>query len=119
LKKKEREAIFALLKKHGITRVVLFFDGGHDEGAVNDYVFYKGTKPVTLLDDGTLVTALIDKESTPGIIARMEEILYDYYGGFDSHPEVWGDIVWNVAKQTITLKAEEEVTTTKKYKDRL
>lgn len=115
MQKKEREAIFALLEKHGITEVKLFFDGGHDEGAINDYAFFADNKKL----DASKLTARIDKESTPGIIARMEEALYAYYGEFDDHPEVWGTITWHTKTHAIMLKAEEEVTTTKTYTERL
>ena len=113
----DKNAIFALLERHGITRAVFAFDGGHDEGQITSRDFFAGDEdePLPYLE----ATKALDKAYGKELLPDMEEFLYSYYAYFNGYPYVSDELVWDVPAKKLMVFAEEEVVTMQKYEAEL
>jgi hypothetical protein len=118
----DRAEVFRLLRERGAAQAVVEFHGGSDEGETNG---------ISLLDAdeneiGTLETIMAPlrhvpetnenvraRELTPDektqnrLVEALEAPVWNRYGGFDGTCSVEGEIIWDVASETVTLDADE------------
>lgn len=98
--KQRRREIFDFLRDSGVKRIVSSFSGGHDEGGPDNIVCYnKNGKEIGCKHEDIVF-----------------EILDGIYGGFDDEPIVRGNLIIDVKKETISIKASEGYTEYKNTK---
>lgn len=110
--------IIPILIAHQITYVTVSFDGGGDDGSINDISFDPGDQntpvknaPVEylatarLFDDGRWTTQLAPQQTT--LSEAIEELTYDYLNetGVDwcNNDGGFGELVIDVAQNTVSL----------------
>ena len=124
------ERLFDTLSTQGITKVVVSFSGGNDEGGADSAIAYyaDGTeKDLSLVQvyvdhrtqthlvgeyvDGKLTT----RPATPAEIAQaalmeaLEQPIYERWGGFAGDFHVNGTLTWDVAARTAVLDGAESM----------
>ncbi len=116
-----KAALFGALQAAGITQVVVSFDGYGDSGQVEN-IEATAQDVITLLPDGQIAlrfTAWHNPEpraETLCIEAAIEAMAYDClsetHGGWENNDGAYGEFVFDVAAQEITLDYNERYTAT-------
>ncbi len=107
-----RELMFNHLRTLGVTKVVLEFSGGGDEGGVDSgTVYYGGPKNYEEKD------LPLYKGELPGfdgdIVSELSEPVYDKYHSFAGEFHVYGEVVWDVDLGKVLMEGKESVETWK------
>ncbi|MCF8710410.1 MULTISPECIES: DUF6878 family protein [Sphingomonadaceae] len=106
-----KAAFLPLLKKHGITRVDITYDGGGDEGMMGDITAYRGDVvcelPSVLCDHyavdygGNVRSSALPLEDA--LSAFAENAVCDHHGGWENGEGAHGGIVIDVASGRVTI----------------
>jgi hypothetical protein len=107
-----KKAIFAALAAAGVSSVTVTFDGYGDSGQIESIQAIAAEAPVDLPpDEIAFAVAQCDRtepESRPATVAdAIEQLVYDLlartHGGWELNEGSWGEFVFHVAIETITL----------------
>jgi len=126
LRPANKAALFGALTKVGITFVTVTFDGYGDSGQVEDITAQRGDDMVPLPSDKVTICICAPAWGDPGFAARtmtveqaIEQLAYDFlsesHGGWENNDGAYGEFIFDVAKQTITLDYTERYTATEFY----
>jgi hypothetical protein len=74
------EDVLKALHKHGITKITIAYEGGHDEGTFDECVFYKGEDKVMVEWD-----KVINDENTEFDDDHFLGLIYSDYGRLNQH----------------------------------
>lgn len=106
-----KAAFLPLLKKHGITRVDITYDGGGDEGMMGDITAYRGDVvdelPSVLCDHyavdygGNVHSSALQLEDA--LSAFAENAVCDRHGGWENGEGAHGEIAIDVASGSVTI----------------
>ena len=114
-----KSAVFAELRKRGITKVVVGFSGGGDEGGVDDISLFNAEGKVGTLQE-SYAGETYDPATKKWIPARtltedeklataLGKPVYDKYCTFAGEFHVHGEVVWDVAKGTVNMQGSQSV----------
>lgn len=90
-------AVFKVLKKNKIEKLIVKFSGGNDSG---------GSDGASVFCEGSDEELQIDI-SQFDICSILEKPIYDKYYGFAWNGEVNGECVWDVTDETVSLTGTE------------
>jgi hypothetical protein len=96
-----------MLKTLNCTKVVILYNGGNDEGHIENITFHK--------EDGT--TEQVYEEYNDEFHQVLCSPIYDKYGSFDGDYSVNGTLIWDVKAGTITDEGDETIPTTKPFSE--
>lgn len=115
-----KQAVFDVLAKAGITSVRIDFDGCGDSGQIesispsvgSDLVnLPPGEITIVLVNEGDLST--MQREFS--LKDALEELAYDFleqtHGGWENNEGAWGEFQFDVSARTITLDYNERIET--------
>lgn len=126
-----RDLVFAALAKKGVNRVEVEYNGGNDEGGVDQIVFFdKDDKKIGEMQEyygGHSVWDEATKSYKPAAPPDEEQRLsqalcapvYDKYGSFAGEFYVNGTLTWDVAKRKVNMRGTEEVSHDEDFDDEL
>lgn len=111
-----KAALFAVLTAAGVTRVTVSFDGFGDSGQIEDIEAMAGetkvslpTSPVEILQTASY-DETIDRREQP-IAEAIETLVYSFleetHSGWENNEGAFGQVVFDVAADTITLEYNE------------
>lgn len=115
-----KAGLFAVLKSHGIIRVTAVFDGCGDSGQIDEMLAFNIEGP-TELPEADLHLAEIEPElneegQTQSISETIETLAYDlletHHGGWEINDGAYGEFVFDVEAQSISLEFNERYTAT-------
>lgn len=117
-----REEAFDQLIARGVHQAVVTFNGGGDEGHVDDIrLFNKDRQLIGELEEGSTgkrwdaTTGQYKDPPPPTDDEKLANCLVtpvdDKYGSFNGEFSVEGSVTWNTEDRTITLKANESCPT--------
>lgn len=123
LREANKAALFAVLESHTITQIVVSFDGYGDGGQVENIEAASGGKIVPLPDDDVDLTfARHGRESearTEPLGEAIESMAYDCleetHCGWENNDGAYGEFIFRVGDDTITLDYNERYTATESY----
>lgn len=119
-----KAALLNALALAGVTHVVVSFDGYGDEGQIQNVEVKAGD------DDAAMPAAVIEigeaiwdqpepKRSSVSIATAVESLVYDVlektHCGWENGDGAYGDIIFDVAEQAITLDYNERYTATENH----
>lgn len=119
-----KNSLFGLLVGHGITTVIVNFDGYGDSGQIEDIVAQIGSANVELPSDQIEILCPIwdtteFNRTTRTLRDAIEEISYDFleqvHTGWENNDGAYGDFTFDVAEGTITLDYNERYTSSENY----
>ncbi len=119
--------LFDAMAKQAITKVVIQFSGGNDEGGADDATAYYAdgsekdllsrvyldhrtqTHVVGYYEDNTCKTrpATAEEIALAELMDKLEQPIYDRWGGFDGDFHVDGTLTWDVVARTATFEGSE------------
>ncbi len=104
-----RAQVFEELASRGADRAVLEFSGGNDEGGPDTITLYKGEGRVGGLSPSAYagVDSTAAQKAEAELVAWLSQPIYDQYGGFDGDFDVYGELIWDVAKRSVEIVGEE------------
>lgn len=91
------------LKKRGVDRAVLKFEGGGDDGCVHECELYHA--------DGlkTKVECFGGSDADGDLVQELGGPIWERYGGFNWFEHCSGELVWNVKKNQIEWSGDHEI----------
>lgn len=119
-----KAALLSVLALAGVTRIVVSFDGYGDSGQIENVEVQAGDDPVTMpVAAIELAEAVWDqaepKRSSVSIAEAVESLAYDVlektHCGWENNDGAYGDIVFDVEEETITLDYNERYTASENY----
>lgn len=119
-----KAALFDALESTGVTGITVSFDGYGDSGQIEDVQVRAGeadiAMPCAAIELATAVWGQPDPEiSSISIATAVESLAYDVlertHGGWENNDGAYGDIIFDVAKRTITLDYNDRYTATENY----
>lgn len=124
LRATNRTALFAVLAAAGISHVVVSYDGYSDSGQIES-VEARAGDTVVALPAGTVVCAVAkwgnaepSSHAVP-ITEMVERIVYDLlettHAGWENGEGAYGEFVFDVAANSVTLDHAERYTATESY----
>lgn len=126
-----RDLVFATLAKKGVNRVEVEYNGGNDEGGVDQIILFdKDDKKIGEMQEYYGGHSVWDEESKsykpaapPNEEQRLSQALcapvYDKYGSFAGEFYVNGTLTWDVAKKKIKDHGVESVEHEESFDDEL
>ncbi len=108
----------------GITRVVVSFDGYGDSGQIENVEARTGDDPVTMPAAAIEIAEAVWDQAEPArsfvsIAEAVERLAYDVlektHCGWENNDGAYGDIIFDVAEETITLDYNERYTASENY----
>ena len=108
----------------GVTRVVVSFDGYGDSGQIENVEARAGDDPVTMPRAAIEIAETVwdqaePKRSSVSIATAVENLAYDVlektHCGWENNDGAYGDIVFDVEEETITLDYNERYTASENY----
>lgn len=121
-----RSTIFAELRKRGITKVVVSFSGGNDEGGADGVVGHTADGTEVVFDEPGVYTNWQDQgkylvgwgeNARPAteeelkqqqLLDVLEAPIYAEYGSFAGDFSVYGTLTWDVEAGTVIMSKEEQ-----------
>jgi hypothetical protein len=111
-------------QEHGITAVIVNFDGYGDSGQIEDITAQTGAVTVELPDERIEIfrpawdSADIERE-THTVREAIEALCYDFlsqtHGGWENNDGAYGDFTFDVTEGSITLDYNERYTASENY----
>ncbi len=108
----------------GVTRVVVSFDGYGDSGQIENVEAQSGDNPVTMPPAAIEIAEAVWDQAEPtrssvSIAEAVERLAYDVlektHCGWENNDGAYGDVIFDVAEQTITLDYNERYTASENY----
>ena len=123
LRTANKQTLFAALKRHNITKIVVVFDGYGDSGQVEGIEAKSADKIVPLPDDEISLTFARYRGETETFLKPLREAIesmaYDCLAethcGWENNDGAFGEFVFNVGDEAITLDYNERYTDTQFY----
>lgn len=119
-----KTALFMALAAAGITRATVTFDGYGDSGQIEDISAFAGDETVAL-PEGEISIARAGwgaseiTEATMGIEEAIEQMSYDFlaetHPGWENNDGAYGEFIFDLATQAITLDHNERFTSSEAY----
>jgi hypothetical protein len=105
----DRPGAFAELARLGADRAVVEFSGGNDEGGPDSITLYQGENNVSALSPSAYagLNASAAQKAEADLVACLSQPIYDQFGGFDGDFDVYGELIWDVAAQTVHMLRDE------------
>ncbi len=103
--KLDRTGAFAALKRLGADRAVVEFSGGNDEGGPDNISLLKNDETIR-----TLSVAWHAGEEDKDLLALADALsdpVFEAYGTFAGDFDVTGEVIWDVAEQTVQMIRDE------------
>lgn len=119
-----KASLFAALRHAGITTVVVTFDGSGDSGQIEDIQAHAGDQladiPTTPVEIARLDFHATEPERlTEPLSEAIETLAYAFleqtHGGWENNEGAFGEFVFDVAGETITLDYNERVETSENH----
>ncbi len=119
-----KAALLNALALAGVTRVVVSFDGYGDSGQIENLEAQAGDDAVTMPGEVIEIAEAVwdqaePKRSTISIAQAVESLAYDVlektHCGWENNDGAYGDIVFDVEEETITLDYNERYTASENY----
>ena len=115
-----KPALFAALKSHGIIRVTAVFDGCGDSGQIDEMTAFNAEGPTELPEADLHLTEigpeLNGEGQTQTLSDAIETLAYDlletHHGGWEINDGAYGEFVFDVEAQSISLEFNERYTAT-------
>ena len=99
------KTIFDELKKKNVSKAIVHFDGGNDDGGVSSIEF--------LSKDGSV----IDLSEDAKIEEELGNPIYTRYGSFAGEFHVSGELIYDVDKKEVTWSNVNQESTYEEYED--
>lgn len=123
LRAQNKATLFAALKSHDITQVVVEFDGYGDSGQVENVEATSNDTIISLPDDVIELSfsrhggsSDTHSESLREAVESMAyDCLEDTHCGWEINDGAYGEFIFRVGKETITLNYNERYTATESY----
>jgi hypothetical protein len=119
-----KTALFGILAEHGITAVIVNFDGYGDSGQIEDITAQTGSVTVELPDERIEIfrpvwdSPDIERE-THTVREAIEALSYDFLAqthcGWENNDGAYGDFTFDVTEGSITLDYNERYTASENY----
>jgi hypothetical protein len=119
-----KTALFNVLTAHGITAIIVNFDGYGDSGQIEDITPQTSTVTVELPDERIEIfrpawdSVDIERE-THTVREAIEALCYDFlaqtHGGWENNDGAYGDFTFDVTEGSITLDYNERYTASENY----
>jgi len=119
-----KKALFSILAEHGITAVIVNFDGYGDSGQIEDITAQAGDVAVELPDERIEIlrpgwdSPDIERQ-THTVREAIEALSYDFLAqthcGWENNDGAYGDFTFNVTEGSITLDYNERYTASENY----
>ncbi len=119
-----KKALFGILAEHGITAVIVNFDGYGDSGQIEDITVQSGDVAVELPAERIEIfrpawdSPDIERQ-THTVREAIEALSYDFLAqthcGWENNDGAYGDFTFDVAGGSITLDYNERYTATENY----
>ena len=119
-----KAALLNALALAGVTRVVVSFDGYGDSGQIENVEAQAGDDAVTMPGAAIEIAEVVwdqaePKRSSISIAQAVESLAYDVlektHCGWENNDGAYGDIVFDVEEETITLDYNERYTASENY----
>jgi hypothetical protein len=119
-----KAALLNALALAGVTRVVVSFDGYGDSGQIENVEAQAGDDPVTMPGAAIEIAETVwdqpePKRSSVSIAAAVESLAYDVlektHCGWENNDGAYGDVIFDVEEETITLDYNERYTASENY----
>lgn len=119
-----KATLFNALTLAGVTRVVVSFDGYGDSGQIENVEAQAGGDPVTIPGAAIEIAEAVWDQTEPrrsfvGIAEAVERLAYDVlektHCGWENNGGAYGDIVFDVEEEMITLDYNERYTASENY----
>jgi hypothetical protein len=123
LREANKAALFSILKSHSITQVVVSFDGYGDSGQVENIEATSADKIVLLPDDDVEMTfarygRAAESRAEPlgeAIESMAYDCLSETHCGWQDNDGAYGEFIFRVGDDSITLDYNERYTATEPY----
>ncbi len=121
---RNKTALLEALALAGVTRVVVSFDGYGDSGQIENVEAQAGDDQVAMPGAAIeLAEAVWDQDepilATSSVADAVERLAYDVlertHSGWENSDGAYGDIVFDIAEETITLDYNERYTASENY----
>ena len=99
--KLDRAGAFAALQRLGADRAVVEFSGGNDEGGPDTITLFKGEETLRTLPTWWQAGDA-DEELVP-LSDTLSDPVFEVYGTFAGDFDVTGEVLWDVAAQTVEM----------------
>jgi hypothetical protein len=119
-----KKALFDILAEHGITAIIVNFDGYGDSGQIEDITVQTGAVTVELPDERIEIfrpawdSPDIERE-THTVREAIEALSYDFLAqthcGWENNDGAYGDFTFDVTVGSITLDYNERYTASENY----
>lgn len=119
-----KAALLNALALAGVTRVVVSFDGYGDSGQIENVEAQAGDDPVAMPAEAIEIAEAVWDQSEPtrsylGIAEAVESLAYDVlektHCGWENNDGAYGDVIFDVAEEAITLDYNERYTASENY----
>jgi hypothetical protein len=119
-----KAALLNALALAGVTRVVISFDGYGDSGQIENVEAQAGDDQVTMPAAAIEIAEAVwdqpePKHSSVSIAKAVESLAYDVlertHCGWENNDGAYGDVIFDVAEETITLDCNERYTASENY----
>lgn len=119
-----KAALLNALALASVTRVVVSFDGYGDSGQIENVQAQAGDDSVTMPAAAIEIAEAIwdqaePKRSSVSIAAAVERLAYDVlertHCGWENNDGAYGDIIFDIAEETITLDYNERYTASENH----
>jgi hypothetical protein len=119
-----KKVLFAILMEHGITAVIVNFDGYGDSGQIEDITAQNDDVAVELPDERIeIFCAAWDspeiERQTHTVHEAIEALSYDFLAqthcGWENNDGAYGDFTFDVTANSITLDYNERYTASENY----
>ncbi|MEO6159053.1 MAG: DUF6878 family protein [Ilumatobacteraceae bacterium] len=135
----DKNTLFRTLSAKGITKVVIHFSGGNDEGGADSalatmtdgseqslpdqYSVHQDwqTKQWVTYDEKTRAQrpATAEEQAAAVLSQALEQPIYDRWGSFAGEFSVDGTLTWDVLAQSVKLDGQESVEHYESFEDEL
>ena len=119
-----KAALLNALALAGVTRVVVSFDGYGDSGQIENVEAQAGDDAVTMPGAAIEIAEAVWDQTEPtrssiSIAAAVESLAYDVlektHCGWENNDGAYGDVIFDVAEDAITLDYNERYTASENY----
>ncbi|HTZ62679.1 MAG TPA: hypothetical protein VMB51_01090 [Solirubrobacteraceae bacterium] len=102
-----RSEVFAALSARGADRAVVEFSGGNDEGGPDAITLFAGEETVATLRLWPGASQSDAERAEIELSDALSAPIFERYGSFDGDFDVYGELIWSVAGQTVKLICDE------------
>lgn len=97
----DKDKVWQAFEKYGVSRAELSYSGGHDEGYVEDYMYFDA-------DDAEMGEKPFPKDVFAELQNIMESPLDMEYGSFAFEGYVNGTLTWDLQDKSVCMDGSEE-----------